>query len=226
MGKMSYRITDTYKWYENKKRNTRRSTLPPFEMDDQGRVFIAAGEVYCRFPSEHDPGELCFLNKKFSNRSSLVRHIKTRHGADPAPTRMGALSGPHDDETFRFYWGLRHLANGNPADLVTPRRRASSTDAPSAGAEMPKVCKDVGNRQTNAKETPSSKAAVLGAGCSKSADKTRACPPSERDDTCPVGAAYSRSVAGPAATQRAYSEVRMASEQWHDVAHFAPPTPS
>lgn len=226
MGKMSYRITDTYKWYENKKRNIRRSTLPPFEMDDQGRVFIAAGEVYCRFSSEHDPGELCFLNKKFSNRSSLVRHIKTRHGADPAPTRMGALSGSHDDETFRFYRGLRHLANGNPADLVTPKRRTSSTDVPSAGGKKPKVRKDVGNIQTSAKEAPSYKAAVQGAGCSKSADKDRACPPSERDSTCLVRAANSGSFAGPTAAQRAYSEVRMASEQWHDVAHFAPPPPS
>ncbi|KAK6196949.1 hypothetical protein LQW54_011034 [Pestalotiopsis sp. IQ-011] len=216
MGKMSYRVTDTYKWYENKKRNIRRSTLPPFEMDDQGRVFIAAGEVYCRFPSEHDLGELCFLNKKFSNRSSLVRHIKTRHGADPAPTRMGALSGSHDDETFRFYRGLRHLANGNPTDLVTPKRRTSSTDAPSTGGKKSKVHKDVGNSQINAKESPGYKAAVHGAGCSKSADKDRACPPSERHDTCLVRAANPESVAGPTAAQRAYSEVRMASEQWHD----------
>ncbi|KAF4464497.1 hypothetical protein FALBO_8665 [Fusarium albosuccineum] len=61
----------------------------PFERDEQGRVCLPQGEVFCRMPALPGGNSLCENNTRFSTTTNLKVHIKGFHKAEVFPTRAG-----------------------------------------------------------------------------------------------------------------------------------------
>ncbi|KAK2036442.1 hypothetical protein LZ31DRAFT_561133 [Colletotrichum somersetense] len=129
----TYRYTDGYRWYSEG--NKRPSGLISYEVDDQGRVIIAAGELWCRaafdwreVPSDEPNGSpkreaiLCLDAHRWSSLGALKKHIKEAHELEVAPSAAGALSSAEDQRTAAFYDGLHRLFQGMKVNLVTPRK--------------------------------------------------------------------------------------------------------
>ncbi|KAK2031152.1 hypothetical protein LX32DRAFT_637479 [Colletotrichum zoysiae] len=129
----TYRYTDGYRWYSEG--NERPSGLVSYEVDEQGRVIIAAGEVWCRVafdwrevPSDDPNGTpkreaiLCHDAHRWSSLGALKKHIKEAHELEVAPSAAGGLSSADDQKTSRFYNGLHRLSKGMKVNLVTPRK--------------------------------------------------------------------------------------------------------
>ncbi|ETS85417.1 hypothetical protein PFICI_03442 [Pestalotiopsis fici W106-1] len=210
---MSYSSTEAYEWYENKEYNIRRQTLPRFETDELGKLIVTPGEVYCRVHVDDETDNLCHIDKRFFNRSNLCKHIRVAHGLEIAPHPLGALSDRRDHAAFAFYYGLLKQAAGNSTVISTSK--GGNTAANFAEKRMAHDNND-GDRE-NMRGIPSYAPGVRCAGCEGSSRPSRACPTTERDESCLIWAAYAKSIAGPAAARIAAQEVRLASDSSHQV---------
>ncbi|KAK2013282.1 hypothetical protein LZ32DRAFT_604570 [Colletotrichum eremochloae] len=128
-----YRNTAGYRWYSDG--NERPNGLVSHETDDQGRVIIAAGEVWCRVavkwsevPSDNpnDPPErketLCFDRHLWSSLGALKKHLKEAHDLEVAPSAAGSLKAADDQKAAIFYDALYKLSQGIKVELNTPRK--------------------------------------------------------------------------------------------------------
>ncbi|KAG5917028.1 hypothetical protein E4U61_003107 [Claviceps capensis] len=106
------------------------STFNLYQMVD-GEAQIPVGEVLCRYPS--DDG-LCARDKKFTDRSCLLAHV--RHAHDPFAHRgLGGLTAAEMEEARAYYTELLALYLGRPnlgTSELCPERHLPARRSPSA----------------------------------------------------------------------------------------------
>ncbi|RSL80097.1 hypothetical protein CEP51_006834 [Fusarium floridanum] len=64
--------------------------LPQLDLDQNNQVYMAPGEVYCRFRDAN--GHLCSHDVRFSRRAYLIRHYKKAHGLSVVSNVTNATS--------------------------------------------------------------------------------------------------------------------------------------
>ncbi|KAI1171365.1 hypothetical protein F4777DRAFT_57132 [Nemania sp. FL0916] len=117
-----YRESLEYKWYEaGDALGLRHGAMPPFNTDNQGRVTLAAGEVFCRY-SDDDGKSLCHDRHKFSSIGALKKHIRSAHHSIVAESHPGGLNTRDDRLTFEYWRNVYLLTHGTEAVPETPRK--------------------------------------------------------------------------------------------------------
>ncbi|KAI0145566.1 hypothetical protein GGR57DRAFT_506760 [Xylariaceae sp. FL1272] len=118
----SYRQTPEFSWYIAGDANGDRCDgLPPHTPDDNDRITLAAGEVFCRVATDNGTS-LCKTRHKFSSRSALAKHIIEVHDINVNERRAGALSKPDSQAAARFYQHMYQLAHNQAVEVETPRK--------------------------------------------------------------------------------------------------------
>ncbi|KAH6982467.1 hypothetical protein EDB80DRAFT_692026 [Ilyonectria destructans] len=100
-----------------------------FHRDEQGRILVPLGELYCRMPTTSKG--LCHQNNMFTHTSNLKVHIRSCHKAEVGETHRGASSMEESIAAMK-YW-TAHLAylKGNSQDLTVPTpQKGSQISAP------------------------------------------------------------------------------------------------
>ncbi|KAI1174389.1 hypothetical protein F4777DRAFT_580075 [Nemania sp. FL0916] len=117
-----YRQSMGYKWYDGgDAQGLRQGGLPAFNTDNQGRITLSAGELFCRCPGD-DGKTLCNNRNKFSSLGALKKHIRGAHQCDVAVSHPGGLTVRDDRLTYEYWRDIYKLAHGTDAVPETPRK--------------------------------------------------------------------------------------------------------
>ncbi|KAK1986413.1 hypothetical protein LZ30DRAFT_778332 [Colletotrichum cereale] len=162
---------------------SRRSRIPPFEFDNDGKIKVAPGEVYCRV--DCGDGYLCHRTVRFAKRQSLVKHLLHAHGLEVVASANGALSRLDNQRQVQYYHNMKRLALGHATDLNTPEKaggtRRTSTKCPVI------VDKDGNPNLARMKEVAGHAAAYKCPYCTRADTE---CPPAQRTEKCVIWAYF------------------------------------
>ncbi|KAI1203350.1 hypothetical protein F5X97DRAFT_318484 [Nemania serpens] len=117
-----YRKTPSYQWYlRGDAEGNRPPGMPAFNIDDQGRVVLAAGELFCRVSVDRHQ-TLCMDRHKFSSLGALKQHIRDAHEMQPAGSHAGGLTAREDQATAKYWKDVYDFSNGAAAEPRAPRK--------------------------------------------------------------------------------------------------------
>ncbi|KAI1157527.1 hypothetical protein F5B18DRAFT_657577 [Nemania serpens] len=117
-----YRNTPHYQWYlRGDAEGKRAEGVPAFNMDNQGRVVLAAGELFCRVSIDEDQ-TLCMVRHKFSSLGALKKHIRQAHDIQPAESHPGGLTSREDQAAAKYWREVHDFSNGTTAEPQAPRK--------------------------------------------------------------------------------------------------------
>ncbi|KAH8674902.1 hypothetical protein BGZ61DRAFT_536212 [Ilyonectria robusta] len=89
--------------------------LPPLARNNDGLIFLAPGEVYCRFRFQN--GTICPINWRFPTYHALHDHYSQAHGLELERLKSGALPADTRRDVEHWYKALM----GNVVTVWTPR---------------------------------------------------------------------------------------------------------
>ncbi|KAI1753917.1 hypothetical protein F4782DRAFT_57231 [Xylaria castorea] len=118
----NYRKTVPYQWYlGGDAEGLRQHAMPAFHTDNQGRIVLGAGELFCRVSI--DGGATLYMDRhKFSSLGALKKHIRTAHEIEVAESHSGGLTARDDQLTAKYWMDIYNLSNGTTAKPAPPRK--------------------------------------------------------------------------------------------------------